>query len=41
MAAKQSLKKTVEEEKVKGFVDILVARSVVDGLSHLYVFSFF
>lgn len=42
MAAKQSLKKTVEEEKVKGFVDILVARNVVDGLSHLYVrcFSF-
>lgn len=40
MAAKQSLKKTVEEEKVKGFVDILVARNVIDGLSHLYVISF-
>lgn len=39
MAAKQSLKKTVEEEKVKGFVDILVARNVIDGLSHLYVLS--
>ncbi|XP_022914772.1 solute carrier family 12 member 4 isoform X3 [Onthophagus taurus] len=35
MAAKQSLRRTVEEEKVKGFVDILVARDVVEGLSHL------
>lgn len=37
MAAKQSLRKTVEEERVKGFVDILVASNVVDGLAHLYV----
>ncbi|XP_046751316.1 solute carrier family 12 member 4 isoform X2 [Diprion similis] len=35
MAAKQSLRKTMDEEKVKGFVDVLVARSVVDGLSCL------
>ncbi|XP_020289564.1 solute carrier family 12 member 6 isoform X5 [Pseudomyrmex gracilis] len=34
-AAKQSLKKATAEEKVKGFVDVLVARSVVDGLSSL------
>lgn len=35
MAAKQSLRKTMDEEKVKGFVDILVARNISDGLSHL------
>ncbi|KAK9751887.1 Amino acid permease [Popillia japonica] len=35
MAAKQSLRKTVEEERVKGFVDILVASNVIDGLAHL------
>ncbi|XP_020708843.1 solute carrier family 12 member 4 isoform X2 [Athalia rosae] len=35
MAAKQSLQKTMDEEKVKGFVDVLVAKSVVDGLSCL------
>ncbi|XP_070149293.1 solute carrier family 12 member 4 isoform X1 [Polyergus mexicanus] len=35
LAAKQSLKKTATEEKVKGFVDVLVAKNVVDGLSSL------
>ncbi|XP_044741711.1 solute carrier family 12 member 7 isoform X2 [Chrysoperla carnea] len=35
MAAKQSLCKTMNEEKVKGFVDVLVARNITDGLSHL------
>lgn len=34
LAAKQNLKKTMEEEKVKGFVDILVSRNITDGLSH-------
>jgi len=35
MAAKQSLQRTMDEERVKGFVDVLVARNVTDGLSHL------
>lgn len=35
MAAKQNLRKTMEEERVKGFVDILVARDITDGLSNL------
>ncbi|XP_072743132.1 solute carrier family 12 member 6 isoform X4 [Anoplolepis gracilipes] len=35
LAAKQSLKKTATEEKVKGFVEVLVAKSAVDGLSSL------
>ncbi|XP_063225978.1 solute carrier family 12 member 4 isoform X2 [Bacillus rossius redtenbacheri] len=35
LAAKQSLRRTMEEEKVKGFVDVLVARDIADGLSHL------
>lgn len=35
LAAKQSLKKTAAEEKVKGFVDVLVAKNIVDGLSSL------
>ncbi|XP_018363501.1 PREDICTED: solute carrier family 12 member 4 isoform X3 [Trachymyrmex cornetzi] len=35
LAAKQSLKKTAAEEKVKGFVDVLVAKNVVEGLSSL------
>jgi hypothetical protein len=38
MAAKQSLRRTMDEERVKGFVDVLVARNVIDGLSHLYVY---
>lgn len=35
LAAKQNLRKTMDEEKVKGFVDILVSRNVCDGLCHL------
>lgn len=35
MAAKQSLSKTMEEERVKGFADILVARDITEGLSNL------
>ncbi|KAL1114973.1 hypothetical protein AAG570_007796 [Ranatra chinensis] len=35
MAAKQSLRKTMDEEKVKGFVDVLVANDIAEGLSHL------
>ncbi|XP_049826721.1 solute carrier family 12 member 4 isoform X2 [Aethina tumida] len=35
MAAKQSLRKTMDEEKVKGFADILVTRNVREGLSNL------
>lgn len=35
LAAKQSLRRSMEEEKVKGFVDVLVARNTVDGLSAL------
>lgn len=34
-AARQSLRKTMEEEKVKGFVDVLIAKNIVDGLSHV------
>ncbi|XP_043583193.1 solute carrier family 12 member 4 isoform X2 [Bombus pyrosoma] len=35
LAAKVNLRKTMGEEKVKGFVDVLVVRDVVDGLSSL------
>ncbi|CAL1680197.1 unnamed protein product [Lasius platythorax] len=35
LAARQSLKKTAAEERVKGFVDVLVAKNAVDGLSSL------
>ncbi|KAJ8673106.1 hypothetical protein QAD02_004367, partial [Eretmocerus hayati] len=34
-AAKQALRRVMEEERVKGFVDVLVTRSVTDGLSSL------
>ncbi|XP_055692183.1 solute carrier family 12 member 4 isoform X4 [Lutzomyia longipalpis] len=34
-AAKQSLKKIMEEEKVKGFCDVLIARNIPDGLCHI------
>lgn len=33
--ARQNLRKCLEDEKLKGFVDILVAHSIADGLSHL------
>ncbi|XP_012540459.1 solute carrier family 12 member 5 isoform X2 [Monomorium pharaonis] len=35
LAAKQSLKKIAAEERVKGFVDVLVAKNIVEGLSSL------
>lgn len=35
VAAKESLKKYVTEEKVKGFVEVLVAKNVTDGLTHM------
>lgn len=34
-AAREALKKYVTEERVKGFVEVLIARDVADGLSHL------
>uniref|UniRef100_A0A646QE31 Solute carrier family 12 member 6 n=1 Tax=Hemiscolopendra marginata TaxID=943146 RepID=A0A646QE31_9MYRI len=34
-AAKQSLKKVMGEEKVKGFADVVVANNTFDGISHL------
>lgn len=33
--AKRSLRKVMEEEKVKGFCDVLVARNIGEGLSHV------
>ncbi|XP_017890566.1 solute carrier family 12 member 4 isoform X2 [Ceratina calcarata] len=35
LAAKVNLRKTITEEKVKGFVDVLVAKDIVDGVSSL------
>lgn len=35
LAAKQNLRKTMDEERVKGFCDVLVARNITDGLCHL------
>lgn len=35
LAAKQSLRRTMEEEKVKGFVDVLVSKDISEGLSSL------
>lgn len=32
---KQNIKRIMEEEKVKGFVEVLVARNTVDGLSSM------
>jgi potassium/chloride transporter 4/5/6 len=33
--AKINIRKYMDEEKVKGFVDILVTKNVADGLSHM------
>lgn len=33
-AAKQALRKVMDDEKVKGFCDVLVASNIADGLSH-------
>lgn len=35
VVAKQSLKKVMEDEKVKGFADVLIAKDTTEGLSHL------
>lgn len=35
MAAKHTLMRTMEEERVKGFVDVLVASDVIEGMNHL------
>lgn len=32
---KQNIRRIMEEEKVKGFVEVLVARNMVDGLSSM------
>lgn len=34
-SARQGIKRVMEEEKVKGFCEVLVAKSIVDGLSHV------
>ncbi|XP_055598463.1 solute carrier family 12 member 4 isoform X2 [Uranotaenia lowii] len=34
-AAKQALRKTMEDERVKGFCDVMVANNIADGLSHV------
>ncbi|KAF9421356.1 hypothetical protein HW555_002571, partial [Spodoptera exigua] len=34
-SARQNLRRCMDEEKVKGFVDVLVAPHIADGLSHL------
>lgn len=34
-SAKHQLRRVMEEEKVKGFCDVLVARSIPEGLSHV------
>ncbi|KAK8751604.1 hypothetical protein OTU49_009425, partial [Cherax quadricarinatus] len=33
-AAKQSLRRAMNEEKVKGFVDTLIAKNITEGISH-------
>lgn len=37
LGAKEYLKKVVHEERVKGFVDVLVTKDIADGLTYLYV----
>lgn len=33
--AKQALRKIMDDEKVKGFADVLIAKDPVEGISHL------
>lgn len=33
--ARQNLRKCMDDEKVKGFVDVLVASNIPEGLGHL------
>ncbi|XP_069971636.1 solute carrier family 12 member 4 [Penaeus vannamei] len=35
LAARQSLRRAMDEEKVKGFVDTLVAKNMTEGISHI------
>lgn len=35
LETKQNIKRIMEEERVKGFCEVLVARNVVDGLSSM------
>ncbi|XP_065219429.1 solute carrier family 12 member 4 isoform X3 [Planococcus citri] len=35
VVAKQSIKKVMEDEKVKGFADVLISKDTTEGLSHL------
>lgn len=35
LAARQSLRRAMDEEKVKGFVDTLVAKNMTEGISHM------
>ncbi|RZF44655.1 hypothetical protein LSTR_LSTR000607 [Laodelphax striatellus] len=35
ISAKQNVAKMMEEEKVKGFVDVLISREISEGISHL------
>ncbi|XP_064090333.1 solute carrier family 12 member 4-like isoform X2 [Macrobrachium nipponense] len=35
LAARQSLRRAMDEEKVKGFVDTLVAKNLTEGISHI------
>lgn len=37
---RENIRRIMEEEKVKGFVEVLVARNTVDGLATMYVFCF-
>lgn len=41
ITAKQNLRKYMEDERVKGFVDVLVTKNVPDGLSNMYVILLF
>ncbi|KAG0710413.1 Solute carrier family 12 member 6 [Chionoecetes opilio] len=35
-AAKQSLRRAMNEERVKGFVDTLIAKNITEGISHMH-----
>lgn len=39
ITAKQNLRKYLDDERVKGFVDVLVTKNVADGLSNMWVTS--
>lgn len=35
ITAKQNLRKHMDDERVKGFVDVLITKNVAEGLSHM------